>query len=223
VSRAHQQATEIERGRLLAIIRLEPASAAIAAARLLAENGIRAVEFSLATEGAPEALRSSAAELAATISIGAGTVRTVADAERAVEAGASYLVSPHLADEVSAWARERDVLHIPGAFSPTEVAAALEADAPLIKLFPAGRGGPSYIRDLLSPFPEARLVPTGGINLDNGRAFLDAGAAALAVGSALVGAGARDRASLARRYVELARETGGGVSRPQHPRPGMRA
>ena len=199
------RAKEIERARLVAIVRLEPTRLAVRAARQLAENGIGAIEFSLATEGALDALRAAAPELAATTLIGAGTVRTVSDAERAVDAGACYLVSPHLAWEVSAWAREHDVLHIPGAFSPTEVAAALDAGEPLVKLFPAGQAGPDYVRDLLKPFPEARLVATGGIRLDNARAFLDAGAAALAVGSSLAGAG--DRASLTRRYLEVVRET----------------
>jgi 2-dehydro-3-deoxyphosphogluconate aldolase/(4S)-4-hydroxy-2-oxoglutarate aldolase len=205
VSEREQQAKEIEDGRLLAIVRLEPASAAVTAARQLAENGIGALEFSLATEGGLDALRASASELAATTLIGAGTVRTVSDAESAVDAGARYLVSPHLAWEVFAWARKHDVLHIPGAFSPTEVAAALDTGASLIKLFPAGQAGPNYLRDLLKPFPEARLVATGGIHLGNARAFLDAGAAALAVGRALVGAG--DRASLTRRYLEVVRGT----------------
>lgn len=199
------RAKEIERERLLAIVRLEPARLAVTAARQLVENGIGAIEFSLATEGGLDALRAAASELGATKLIGAGTVRTVSDAERAVDAGACYLVSPHLAWDVSAWAREHDVLHIPGAFSPTEVAAALDAGEPLVKLFPAGQAGPDYVRDLLKPFPEARLVATGGIHPDNARAFLDAGAAALAVGSSL--AGARDRASLTRRYLEVVRET----------------
>jgi 2-dehydro-3-deoxyphosphogluconate aldolase/(4S)-4-hydroxy-2-oxoglutarate aldolase len=205
VSEREQRAKEIERGRLLAIVRLEPAPAAVTAARQLAENGIGAIEFSLATQGGLDALRASAAELAATTLIGAGTVRTVSDAESAVDAGARYLVSPHLAGEVSAWAREHDVLHIPGAFSPTEVAAALDQGAPLIKLFPAGQAGPDYVRDLLNPFQEARLLATGGIHLDNAAAFLDAGAAALAVGRALVAA--EDRAGLARRYLEVVRGT----------------
>jgi 2-dehydro-3-deoxyphosphogluconate aldolase/(4S)-4-hydroxy-2-oxoglutarate aldolase len=206
VSERERRATEIERGRLLAIVRLEPATAAVTAARELAENGLGAIEFSLAIDRALDALRTSASELAATALIGAGTVRTVSDAEGAVAAGARFLVSPHLAWEVSAWAREHDVLHIPGAFSPTEVAAALDEGAPLIKLFPAGQAGPNYIRDLLNPFPEARLVATGGIHLDNARAFLDNGAAALAVGGALVGA--EDRAGLTRRYLEVVRQAG---------------
>jgi 2-dehydro-3-deoxyphosphogluconate aldolase/(4S)-4-hydroxy-2-oxoglutarate aldolase len=205
VSGRQLRATEIERERLLAIVRLEPPRLAVTAARDLAESGIRAIEFSLAGAGGLDALRSAASELAATTLVGAGTVRTVSDAERAVDAGACYLVSPHLAWEVSAWAREHDVLHIPGAFSPTEVAAALDAGAPLLKLFPAGQAGPDYVRDLLKPFPEARFVATGGIHLDNAQAFLDAGAAALAVGGSL--AGARDRVSLARRYLEAVRET----------------
>jgi len=129
-------------------------------------------------------------------------VRGVADAEAAVAAGASFLVSPHLAFEVTEWAHEHDVLHVPGAFTPTELAAALDAGAELVKLFPAGRPGPGYVRDLLAPFPSARLVPTGGVDEGNAREFLDAGAVAVAVGGAL-GANGQASEQRARRFMEL--------------------
>ena len=104
-------------------------------------------------------------------------------------------------------ARELGILQIPGAFSPTEVAAAISGGAPLVKLFPASTLGPGYVRDLLAPFPDARLVPTGGVDERNAREFLDAGAAALAVGSSLVSP-ADDRpdgniAARGRRFREL--------------------
>jgi 2-dehydro-3-deoxyphosphogluconate aldolase / (4S)-4-hydroxy-2-oxoglutarate aldolase len=179
--------TVIEEERLLAIVRVDGADAAALALRRLAEAGVRALEISLAGDGAIDALAAIAQELGGDIAIGAGTVLSVDDAERAVEAGASYLVSPAFDADVLAWAQERDVLHLPGTFSPTEVFDAHRAGARLIKLFPAARLGPRYIADLLGPLPDLRLVPTGGIDTSNARDFLDAGAVAVAVGSALTG------------------------------------
>jgi 2-dehydro-3-deoxyphosphogluconate aldolase/(4S)-4-hydroxy-2-oxoglutarate aldolase len=205
MSSAGDVRARIEHQRLIAIVRIPSSEAAIGAAEALVEGGVGALEFSLAAPGALDAVRKVSERLGPDVTVGAGTVRSVREAADAVEGGASYLVSPNLAPEVAAWAQARDVLHIPGILSPSELAAALDAPASLIKLFPAGHLGPGYVRDLLAPFPEARLVPTGGIDADNAAAFLDAGAAAIAVGSALT-ADAEHEALVgaAQHYVELA-------------------
>lgn len=179
--------TVIEEERLLAIVRVDGAEAAALALRRLAHAGVRALEISLAGDGALDALAAVAGELGEDVAVGAGTVLSVEDAELAVQAGASYLVSPGFDADVLAWAQERGVLHLPGTFSPTEVIAAHRAGAQLIKLFPAARLGPRYLADLLGPVPDLRLVPTGGIDASNTRDYLDAGAVAVAVGSALTG------------------------------------
>lgn len=203
---AAEAAARIERERAIAIVRLSAPGGALDAARAVVAGGLTVVEISLTT---PDALatieqltgpRAAVGALATPRSrtderdadgaaplVGAGTVRSVADAERAVAAGAAFLLSPHLALDVLAWAQARDLLAIPGAFTPTDVAAALDAGAPLVKLFPAGVLGPGYVRDLLGPFPAARLVPTGGVGLEDAGTYLDAGAAAVALGGALVG------------------------------------
>jgi 2-dehydro-3-deoxyphosphogluconate aldolase / (4S)-4-hydroxy-2-oxoglutarate aldolase len=197
---------EIERARLIAVVRRESAAAATADARSIADAGISVLEISLAGEGALDAISEVAMSLPEGTWLGAGTVRGEADAAAAVTAGARFLVSPHLANDVVEWALAHDVLYMPGVFTATELAAALDAGAELVKLFPAGRLGPPYVRDLLAPFPGARLVPTGGVDAENARAFLDAGAAAVAVGRALTagadGAGAEESA---RRFVGLTR------------------
>jgi 2-dehydro-3-deoxyphosphogluconate aldolase/(4S)-4-hydroxy-2-oxoglutarate aldolase len=156
-------AARIEAGRLLAIVRRSDPDEARAAVATLLDAGVPAVELSLAVDGALETLRRAVDESPPDTLLGAGTVLDAAGAE----------------------ARERDVLHIPGAMTPTEVATALEAGVPLVKLFPAAHLGPGYVRDLLAPFPAARLVATGGVGEGNATDFLDAGAAVLAVGGAL--------------------------------------
>lgn len=173
--------------RALAIVRLETRDEAVAACRIVAGAGLRAVEVSLAQAEATAAIAEAADELAGAAFVGAGTIRTVADAMAAVAGGAQFLVGPALDEAVAAWASERDLLYVPGALTPTEVEAASRW-SPLVKIFPAGRLGPGYVRDLRAPFPDVPLVPTGGVNLDNARLFLDAGAAAVALGSSLVNA-----------------------------------
>ena len=173
--------------RLIALVRTERPGDAARAVEGLAAAGVRVVEISLTTPDALDALEQASKALGEQALIGAGTIRTPADAERAVTAGAAFLAeAPNIDVDVLDWATERDVLHLPGCFSPSELALALERGAHLVKLFPASRLGPDYVHDLLAPFPAARLVPTGGITTANARAFLDAGAVALAVGSALV-------------------------------------
>lgn len=175
---------EILRSRLIVIVRTGDYAEALAAMHALAGAGVAVAEISLATPGAVDAL--ALCDTAGSMIVGAGTVRSIEQARRAVDAGASFLVSPGLDPELVEWASNEAVLHIPGVFSPTEVASALQAGVSLLKLFPAGRLGPGYVRDLLAPFPEAQLVPTGGIDDANAAEFIEAGAVAVAVGSALI-------------------------------------
>jgi 2-dehydro-3-deoxyphosphogluconate aldolase/(4S)-4-hydroxy-2-oxoglutarate aldolase len=115
-------------------------------------------------------------------------VRSAGDAERAVEAGATYLISPDFRPEVVAWGVERGVPVVPGALTPTEIAAAFTAGATAVKVFPVSAvGGPAYLKAVRAPLPEVPLVPTGGVGLDDIGAYLDAGAAAVGIGAPLLG------------------------------------
>jgi 2-dehydro-3-deoxyphosphogluconate aldolase/(4S)-4-hydroxy-2-oxoglutarate aldolase len=171
--------------RVLAIVRLSRGSDAVAACRILADAGFRALEISLAMPKALEALEAATRELEGVAFVGAGTVRNVEHAEQAIAAGASFLVAPSLNAEVGSCAERHGLLYVPGALTPGEVEEAA-ASAPLVKLFPASCFGPRYIADLLAPFPELALVPTGGVDLENANAYLAAGAAAVAIGNGLV-------------------------------------
>jgi 2-dehydro-3-deoxyphosphogluconate aldolase / (4S)-4-hydroxy-2-oxoglutarate aldolase len=179
-------AVAIEAARLIPILRSHRPDQVLAALSTLIDAGAGLAEISMRAPHALSLLGQAAQEFGDRVLMGAGTVRTPAEAEQAIAAGASFLVSPDLNTAVVAVARRHAMLHLPGVFSPTELAQALDGGACLVKLFPAGRLGPFYVRDLLAPFPEARLVPTGGINARNAQAFLDAGAVAVAVGSDLV-------------------------------------
>lgn len=184
-------ADSIGAARLLPVLRLARADAAAALARELADAGLNALELTTTTLGWEEMLRDLRAELPLVI-LGMGTVTSADDAERAVAAGADFLVSPHAAPEVRRVASTADVLFVEGAFSPGEVGAAA-AHGPA-KLFPASIGGPAYLRSLLAIIPQASIIPTGGVSVEEVPAYLAAGAFAVGVGSDLLAPGAGERA-----------------------------
>jgi 2-dehydro-3-deoxyphosphogluconate aldolase/(4S)-4-hydroxy-2-oxoglutarate aldolase len=119
--------------------------------------------------------------------LGAGTVLTPEQADAAVDAGATYLVSPVVDLEVIEAARRRGVAALPGALTPTEILRAWRAGAAAVKLFPASLGGPGYLRAVKAPLPEVPLVPTGGVGLEEIGGYLRAGALAVGLGGPLVG------------------------------------
>ncbi len=136
--------------------------------------------------------------------VGAGTVLTVDQAKRAVAAGASFLVTPHLDPDVLGWAMTEAVPIIPGAFTPTEVMAAWRHGPPAVKVFPAHVGGPDYLKSLRGPFPDLALMPTGGVDATNAAAYLAAGAVAVGVGGWLTAHDDLDVVTA--RAVELTRQ-----------------
>ena len=195
----------IRRARVVAVIRAESARAAVDAAEALHRGGIRAVEIALTTPGAVEAIR-EVRSLLPDAAIGAGTVRSAAALEAAVESGAAFVASPGTRMDVLDGARRAGVLAIPGVFTPTEVERVVDV-APLLKLFPAGSGGPALLRALRGPFPDVRFMPTGGIAEANLGEWLSAGAFAVGAGSDLCPPDADPETveARARAYVEAAR------------------
>ncbi len=183
---AAQTLEQLGRAGVLAIVRLDSAEQLLRVAEAVAEGGVTALEFTLTTPGALEALRQSIRRLPSSMLLGAGTVLDAASARAAIQAGAQLIVSPTLVPEVAAVCREADVLCLPAGLTPTELQAAWALGTGLVKLFPASVGGPSYLREVRAPLPHLRLVPTGGVSVDNAAAFMQAGAFALGVGSALV-------------------------------------
>ena len=192
-------------GGVVAIVRGRRAEHLDAVLDALADAGIRSLEVTLNTPGALEAIRRAGERLGDEISVGAGTVRTVADVEDAVAAGAQFLVSPHTDPALGARARELGVAYLPGALTPTEIVAAWNSGASGIKLFPARLGGPRYLRDLREPLPDIPIVPTGGVSAENVGEWFAAGAVAVGVGGSLIGDALEtgDIVSLAARATEL--------------------
>lgn len=184
----------------------------------LAEGGIRAFELTLndPQDEALWAIQAAARHVSggSPIAIGAGTVLSVEAAARAIDAGATFLVSPHFDPEIVAWAVERGIPILPGAATPTEVLAAWRAGAAAVKVFPASALGPAFVRELRGPFPEIPLQPTGGITVDNAADYIRAGAIAVGMGSWLFAGGTAAsialRARQATHAVAAARAEGTG-------------
>jgi 2-dehydro-3-deoxyphosphogluconate aldolase / (4S)-4-hydroxy-2-oxoglutarate aldolase len=162
---------------------------AIRAVEAIHAGGIPIVEITMTVPNAPDVIRHIAREYGDKVVIGAGTVTTPEQANLCLAVGAEFLVSPGLSLPVISVAHASGKLAIPGALTPTELMTAQDAGAQLIKIFPCGNvGGAKYLKALKGPFPDADLIPTGGVNAANAAEFIAAGAFALGVGGELVNA-----------------------------------
>ncbi|HEU5098814.1 MAG TPA: bifunctional 4-hydroxy-2-oxoglutarate aldolase/2-dehydro-3-deoxy-phosphogluconate aldolase [Roseiflexaceae bacterium] len=184
--------------RIVAIVRLERYDRAVEIARALLEGGISVVEFTLTGAGAYDAIAATRAALGESAHVGVGTVLNVDAAAAAIGAGAQFVVTPTMSPEVIRACVARGTPILSGALTPTEALAAHEAGADMVKLFPARLGGPQYLRDILAPLPFLKIVPTGGVGVENARAYLDAGAVAVGVGGSLISAQAVAQADWAK-------------------------
>ncbi len=174
---------------IVPVVRAPSAEAAVRAVEAIYEGGIRAAEITMTVPGALRALEKVADALGDRIVLGAGTVLDAQTVRAAMLAGAEFFVSPGLKLETIEMARRYSKVSIPGALTPTEVLAAWDAGADIVKIFPCGNvGGPKYIKALKAPFPHIEMIPTGGVNLETAGEFLKAGACAVAVGAELVDA-----------------------------------
>lgn len=169
--------------RLVSVIRAATPDAAYGAALAVIRGGIHFVEITYSVPEAPSVMR-RLRDCGAIV--GAGTVLTAAEAHAALDAGARFLIAPNCSAEVAAVARASGVLYCPGAYTTTEIIAAMDAGAHIVKVYPVGvAGGPAYIQVIRDPLPHVPMLAAGGTNLENCAAFLQAGAQAIGLGGAL--------------------------------------
>ncbi len=196
---------------IIAVVRAPSADLVGPLSEALVEGGVIAIEITLSTPDALRAIREAAATLGARALVGVGTVLKPHDCAAALEAGAQFIVTPILRPELVPLAHQANRPIMLGAYTPTEVQLAHESGADFVKLFPADTLGPGYLKSLLAPLPHLKLVPTGGVELNNARDFIKAGAAALGVGSSLVSRQIllnrdwKELTRLARSFVQAAR------------------
>jgi 2-dehydro-3-deoxyphosphogluconate aldolase/(4S)-4-hydroxy-2-oxoglutarate aldolase len=209
--------TDIERYGVVAVIRLQDPSALRGVVDALAAGGVRALEVTMTVPRAIELIGEIAPSLPADFLIGAGTVLDADTAQRAARAGAQFIVSPVFRREVIDAAHEEHVPALPGCFTPTEILSAWDAGADVVKVFPATSVGPGYFKDIKGPLPQVKLMPTGGVSIDNVGDWLRAGAVAVGIGSALLDA----KAIAAKQYSVIeanARQVVANVAAARMPR-----
>ena len=200
--------TRLREQRLVAVIRAPDAQSALGAARAVAAGGVRIVEITFTVPGAPRVMAALRDEPGLTV--GAGTVLTAAQAREALAAGARFLIAPNLAREVADEAAGAGVLFCPGAYTTTEIIAARDAGAQVVKVYPVGvAGGPAYIRIIRDPLPDIPLLAAGGTTLENVVPFLEAGCVGVGLGATL----ADPALAAAGRFEELTRRARAFVER----------
>ena len=178
----------IEADGVVAVVRLDDLSAAVPLTEALVAGGVRAVEFTFTNPLAARAIEAATEALDGRALIGAGSVLDPETARVAILAGAAYVVTPTLSARTIKLCNRYGVPTVIGALTPTEILSAWEAGASYVKVFPASLGGPGYFKDVLGPLPQLKLVPTGGVTIENAVDFIRAGAVAVALGSNLVDA-----------------------------------
>jgi 2-dehydro-3-deoxyphosphogluconate aldolase/(4S)-4-hydroxy-2-oxoglutarate aldolase len=178
----------IEEDGVVAVVRLDDLSAAAPLAEALANGGVRSIEFTYTNPGAGEAIAAARAALGERALIGAGSVLDPETARAAILSGAAFVVTPTVNLRTIELCHRYGVPTVIGALTPTEILTAWEAGATYVKVFPASLGGPRYLKDVLGPLPQVKLIPTGGVSADNAADFIRAGAVAVALGGNLVDA-----------------------------------
>jgi 2-dehydro-3-deoxyphosphogluconate aldolase/(4S)-4-hydroxy-2-oxoglutarate aldolase len=176
----------IEEIGIIPAVRVSSVEEAMFAATTVFRGGITVIELSTTTPGVAEVI-SELVRTSPGVVVGVDAVLDLETARACIDAGASFLTSPGLDLDIASFAEQNDILVIPGALTPTEVAAAFKAGMDLIKIFPCSLvGGPNYIRALRSPFPRASFIASGGVNQSTASDFIRAGAAALGIGEDLI-------------------------------------
>ncbi len=184
----HDLQDKLIENRLVAILRAENSNRFADAATVLHAAGIRVLEATLTTPGAPEAIATMRKKFGDEADVGAGSVREVSDVDIAADAGATFLVTPTVNPLVMERAHERGLPVICGALTPTEIDTAWRLGAAAVKVFPiAAVGGIAYLRALRAPMPDIPLVPTGGVHLADVAKYLESGSIAVAAATPLLG------------------------------------
>jgi 2-dehydro-3-deoxyphosphogluconate aldolase/(4S)-4-hydroxy-2-oxoglutarate aldolase len=173
---------------VIAVIRADRAEDLVNVGRALRKGGVKFIEITMTVPGALAVIEEATAALSTDdVYIGAGTVLDAETARLGILAGANFIVSPVFRPDLVSICKRYAVPVMPGAMTPTEVLNAWEAGADVVKIFPAGVGGPQFFKDLRGPFPHIKIMPTGAVNRATAPEFIKAGACAVGVGGELVG------------------------------------
>ncbi|HUI30500.1 MAG TPA: bifunctional 4-hydroxy-2-oxoglutarate aldolase/2-dehydro-3-deoxy-phosphogluconate aldolase [Candidatus Acidoferrales bacterium] len=170
----------------VAVIRLSDSKKLLRVAEAIYRGGVSGIEITMTVPNAIQVIENASREIGSYMILGVGTVLDPETAKRAIDAGATYVVSPIFKKEIIDVAHRNGVPAMPGAFTPTEIQTAYECGADIVKVFPADVVGMPFFKGILAPMPHLRLMPTGGVTLTNAGDWLKAGACAVGVGTALL-------------------------------------
>ncbi|CAM3957744.1 bifunctional 2-keto-4-hydroxyglutarate aldolase/2-keto-3-deoxy-6-phosphogluconate aldolase [Mesobacillus thioparans] len=173
---------QLAESKVVAVVRGSSAEEAIQISEAAIEGGFRAIELTYTTPGVEKAFEALAGTEAI---LGAGTVLDPETARHAILSGAKFVVSPNFNKEIATLCNRYSIAYLPGCMTITEIVTAVESGCDIVKLFPANRFDPSFIGAVNGPLPQVRVMPTGGVNLDNVMNWLSAGAVAAGIGSDL--------------------------------------
>jgi 2-dehydro-3-deoxyphosphogluconate aldolase/(4S)-4-hydroxy-2-oxoglutarate aldolase len=206
---------------IVPVVRAASGQQAIQAAEAVCAGGIPIVELTMTVPGAIDVIAQLAKSMGNDVLIGAGTVLDSETAQRCLDAGAQFLVSPGTDLPTIQLAKQKGVLIMAGALTPTEVITAWRAGSDFVKIFPCGTvGGAKYIKALKAPLPQVPMVPTGGVNLETAADFLRAGSSALGIGGELISAAALKSGNLqlitdsAKQYIAIVKKTRQEMAQP---------
>jgi 2-dehydro-3-deoxyphosphogluconate aldolase/(4S)-4-hydroxy-2-oxoglutarate aldolase len=203
---------------LLAVVRGESRAAALEVVSALIEGGVLGIEITFTTPEAERVMEDLRDEYGERILLGAGTIEEPGQVEQAVAGGATFLVSPGCDPDLVSLMLDTGLAVMPGILTPTELMLARRLGVDVFKLFPGSMGGPSYLKALRGPFPDAVLIPTGGVSEENVHDWFAAGAFAVGAGGALAPVALKDArhreevVARARSLAEAAREAAGSVA-----------
>lgn len=171
-SKTEQLLTLLDGQPVIPVLKIDDAGSAVPLARALAKGGLKAIEITMRTSAALEAIRRAASEVPEAV-VGAGTILNARQFEEAAGAGSKFIVSPGASRQVFEAARASPVPLLPGAITPSEMMAALDEGVDFLKFFPAEQaGGAAFLKSLASPFAGLRFCPTGGVSAKNAADYL---------------------------------------------------
>lgn len=206
---------------IVPVVRAASGQQAIQAAEAVCAGGIPIVELTMTVPGALDVIAQLAKSMGNDVLIGAGTVLDAETAQRCLDAGAQFLVSPGTDLPTIQLAKQKNVLIVAGALTPTEVITAWKVGSDFVKIFPCGTvGGAKYIKALKAPLPQVPMVPTGGVNLETAADFLRAGSSALGIGGELISASALKSGNVkaitdfAKQYIGIVQKTRQEMAEP---------
>lgn len=170
----------------VAVVRLTDPTKLIKVAEAIYAGGVSAIEITMTVPNAIKMIEEASKQIGSYMQIGVGSVLDSDTAQKAIDAGAKYVVSPIFKKEIIETAHKNNIPAMPGAFTPTEIQTADEAGADIVKVFPADVVGMAFFKGVLAPMPHLKLMPTGGVSLTNAGDWLKAGACTVGVGTALL-------------------------------------